>query len=395
MRKKLAAFILIIMISLPAYCIGFGYHVFKVRTDPSFSIGNWELPISTLYQFNFPVPDLVKGSATSFSFRLDNGLEYRKLRQDPETGAPINPLNHPYPIDYMVLYDEFNFALSQGLVHMDFNDEDLITLNVLVGGRFESAFENFDYYSDASHKEGVFHTIGKNEEGESVIADREPFGSSFLPGTPELSGDRTMFEINLSAGIDINLMKDEITSRNGMRLSSWIRVSPSWLNFFSDRSDYLLWWTRLDLAWTLFSIPLSDELSALSMMLSNSTEYRFISGNKVPSYIQGGEIWQAEALSSEHVITNRTELTLFGPQLFAPDVYPYASAFICMAYSFGNVLNSDSLKLDGNLAASYGVRAEVVLFNVARVYYEIGAVSYSDGWGKSNLIQRFGFALGV
>ena len=66
-----------------------------------------------------------------------------------------------------------------------------------------------------------------------------------------------------------------------------------------------------------------------------------------------------------------------------------------MAYSFGNVLNSDSLKLDGNLAASYGVRAEVVLFNVARVYYEIGAVSYSDGWGKSNLIQRFGFALGV
>ena len=112
MRKKLAAFILIIMISLPAYCIGFGYHVFKVRTDPSFSIGSWELPISTLYQFNFPVPDLVKGSATSFSFRLDNGLDYRKLRQDPETGAPINPLNHPYPIDYMVLYDEFNFAVK-------------------------------------------------------------------------------------------------------------------------------------------------------------------------------------------------------------------------------------------------------------------------------------------
>lgn len=397
MRKFIFVLIVSFMILLPLQSIGFGYHVFEIRTDPQFSFnGVWQFPLSVVYQFNFPVPDFISGSATSLAFRLDNGLDFRTLKQDPETGEILQKVDPRYPErDYMTLFDEFNLVFSQGFLHLDFSDEDLLTFSVLVGGRFENAYEMLGYYSDSSHTEGLFHTTGKNDEGESVILDRTPFGSSFLKGTPELSGERSVFEISLSAGLDINFMKDDNTSLNGVRLSSWIRYSPTWLNWFTDTSDFFLSWNRLDLAWTLFRLPFIDDLSSLSMVLTNSTMYRYLTGEKVPYYIQGGEIWEAEALSTEQVITNSLALTLYGPQLFATDVYPFISAFFDLAYSWGRVLNTDSSRIDGDFAASCGARAELVLFNVARVYYEIGVVALSRNVEDMDLVQRFGFSVGI
>lgn len=390
--KRIIAILSVLLILISSVsAIGFGYHVFKVRTDPNFSIGSWQFPTSVVYQFNFPVPDFVSGSATSLAFRLDNGLDYRTLRQDPLTGRILQPEDSSFPVrDYITLYDEFNLAFSQGALHMDYTDDDLFTFNILIGGRFENAYEDPMYFFDKEHREGVFHTLNTEED---AIIDRYPFSSSFLPGTPELSGSRSVFELSLSAGIDISFMKDKGTIQNGIKLSSWVRYSPEWLNFFTNTSDFFLWWNRLDIAWTVFDFSLSSDLSLLSLVLTNSTVYRYLTGEKVPYYIQGGEIWEAAALPTVHVITNRTALTLYGPQLFAPDVYPYVSAFLDVALGWGDVLNCDSEHINRDFTASYGIHAELVLFNVADIYYELG-IANQFGLGDYKFIQRFGVSLG-
>lgn len=389
MKKILLLLIISLFVISPLMSIGFGYHVFEVRTSPNFGLNGWQFPTSVLYQFNFPVPDFIPGSATSFAFRLDNGLDYRTLRQDPMTGAMLTPDDSSYPErDYVTLFDEFNFAFSQGFFHTGFANEDLIRLNILVGGRFENAFEDLAYFSDSEHTEGVFHTIANGQ-----IVNRYPFGDAFLPGTPELSGGRSTFELSLSAGIDLNFLSNDITSKNGVKFSSWMRYSPEWLNFFTDSSDFLLWQNKLDVAWTLFRLPFVNSCSSLSMVLSNSTTYRYLFGEKIPYYIQGGKIWETVAVPTEHVITSHTALTLYGPQFFAPDVYPYVSAFMDVGYGWGKVLNSD-VAMDGDFVISYGLEAEFILFNIARIYYDIGVVS-DDNSSNVRFIQRLGFAVGI
>ena len=127
MKKVLLILVISLLLISPLMSIGFGYHVFEVRTSPNFSIGGWQFPTSVLYQFNFPVPDFISGSATSFAFRLDNGLDYRTLRQDPLTGEILSAEDSRYPErDYVTLYDEFNFAFSQGVIQTSFADEDFI-----------------------------------------------------------------------------------------------------------------------------------------------------------------------------------------------------------------------------------------------------------------------------
>ncbi len=392
MKKALLTVLISLILIIPSFAIGFGYHVLDIRTSPNFSIGgHWELPVSVVYQFNFPVPDFIKGSTTSLAFRLDNGLDYRTLRQDPLTGAILSDDDERFPArDYMTLFDEFNLEFAQGMIHTGFADEDLLTLKVSIDGRFENAYESLDYFSDKDHREGLFHTI---ENG--AIADRSPFGSDFLPGTPELSADRSVFQLSLSAGLDINFMKDDVTSINGIKLSSFARWSPSWLQLFSDTSDFLLWENRLDLAWTMFRLPFVNGLSSLSMMLSDSVEYRYLTGEKVPYYAMGTEVWETRGYPTEHVITNHLALTLFGPQLFFRDVYPYVSAFFDLTYSWGRILNSDGLRMEGDFTASYGVKAELVLFNVSTVFYELGVVSPSSNPDDIYSIQRFGFKVGL
>lgn len=389
MKKVLLILIISLLFLSPLMSIGFGYHVFEIRTSPNFSIGGWQFPTSVIYQFNFPVPDLISGSATSFAFRLDNGIDYRTLRQDPMTGAVLAPDDSRYPErDYVTLFDEFNFAFSQGFFHTGFANEDLLRFNVLVVGRFENSYEGLEYFSNSEHREGVFHTIANGK-----IENRAPFGEGFLPGTPELSGGRSVFELSISAGIDLNFLRDDITSKNGIKLSSWVRYSPEWLNLFTDTSDFFLWRNKLDAAWTLFRLPFVKNYSSLSMVLSNSTEYRYLTGEKVPYYIQGGKIWESMVVPTEHAVTSSTALTLYGPQLFAPDVYPYVSAFIDVGYGWGKVLNSDVV-MEGDFVISYGVKAELVLFNIARVYYDIGVVS-DDISSDVRFVQRFGFAVGM
>ena len=172
MGRKLASLLILLLVAVSAvHSIGFGYHVIEARSDVDFAGGIF--PIAVNYQFNFPVPDLLPGSMTELAFRLDNGLDFRTLRQNPETGdfyALTEGVD--YSLDYMVVYDEFNLFFNQGF----WNDH--LTLGVSIDGRFENAYESLEYLS-APDGDALF-----------TLSNGSARFSSFI-GAPELDGSRS------------------------------------------------------------------------------------------------------------------------------------------------------------------------------------------------------------
>lgn len=391
--KRISSLIaLLTMFYIPLYCVGFGYSVMDIRTTAEFARGIF--PSSLLYQFNIPVPDFVPGSKTLFSFRLDNGLEYRKLRQDPRTGehyaSDPEKEENQFPKDYMVLFDEWGFVFGQGFLKMTATKKDLVTPWITLGGRFENAYERLSWMTGPENVEGVFH--------KDFNTIREEFLPETLIGTPELAGNRSVHQLYISLGLDIDYMKDETTRRNGIKNSTWVRFSPGSIQFLGDSSaDFYLLWNKLSLSWTPFAIRQEGKRNTtwLSLVFDNSTTYRVLWGSKIPYYVTGGDIWGAKGANTQHNITNRTSLTLYGPQINSYDCYPFISAFLDVGYSFGKSMNRNVEEVLSDTYMSAGVRAELVIFNVASIYYEYGYVFDNTLNEKPYGEHRFGFSAGI
>ena len=388
MRK--AAFMILLLLSMFSIgAIGFGYHVFEIRTEPEF--GHGVFPSSVMYQFNFPMPDLIDGTKTELAFRLDNGLVYRHLRQNPDNGSFLALDPPDYPTEYTVLFDEFNLFFGQGFVDTAFSDNDLITVFLSIDGRFENAYERLSWLSNTEETDGVFGYTDSNG-----WVNRFP-DSSWV-GAPELSGDRMMFQTSITTGIIIDYMQTKVTRRDGARLASYLRMAPDWMLLSDKTGNFLVSWTELDLAKTLFTVRQEDprDLSWVSVVLDNHTVYRYLYGDRIPQYILGGDIWgDSDVPAFSSVLTNRLSLTIYGPQINSRDTYPLVTVFWDFGVGFGEPVNSMDRTSGIETVGSYGVRAELIIFDIAKLYYEIGCV-YDPAFNEEVYVeQKFGFSVGI
>ena len=396
-KKNTFLFIILLMISSSLYAIGFGFHTLKTRVSPEFSKGIF--PTSLIYQFDFPIPNMIPGRATEIDFRIDNGLDFRSLKQTPNEGIPYatDPDNPEwnYPKEYLTIFNEMNIVLGQGFMKSPDKDKDLLKLWATIDLRFENSYERIDYYRNPQEFEGLFLLRPFIDSNNPAL---ERFPGSDWTGQPELAGLHSTSNLSMSLGFDINYLNDNITRRNGINYSFWTRLNPKWFNLFQDDSqDYLLIWNKLDLAFTPYYVPMSGSrnTSWFSIVIDNSTTYRFITGSKVPYYVQGGDIFGTKALNTSHVLTNRTSLTFYGPQINSYDCYPSIAAFIDFGVSFGNLLNSKEKISYDDTVASVGCRAEFMIFDIANFYYEIGYVFDNVLNENKTMITRFGFTFEV
>ncbi len=390
MRKKIFLLLLSLMLSAPAFAIGFGYHVFEIRTEPEFSQGVF--PTSVKYQFNFPMPDFIEDRRTVLAFRLDNGLAYRTLRQNPDDGAILAKGSYEFPREYTVLFDEFNLFFAQGFLDTRDDEKDLLTAFLSIDGRFENAYERLSWLTAPGEMEGVFNTF---ESGSK--AERFP-GSSWT-GAPELKGSRSMFQTSLTAGLILDWLDDDVTRRDGVRLASYLRLSPSWMPLSTGSASFIVSWNELELSKTLYSAGQErrSELSWFSIVLDDKLTYRYIYGDKVPSYVQGGDIWgDGDVPNASHVITNRLSVSFYGPQINSRDSYPTITFFWDLGAGIGKVLNRGSIN-EGifEIVGSYGIRAEFLILGIVELYYEIGC-SYDGAFGEPSYVeQSFGVTVGI
>lgn len=393
--KRLFITLLLISLTLPLFSIGFGYHILEIRTTPDFGKGIF--PTSLKYQFNFPVPDIVPGSKTIFTFRLDNGLEYRQLRQRPDDGA-IYAKNPEYIVAdgfsenfdriYSVQFDEFNLLFSQGFLHTDFANEDMLTAQVSIDGRFENAFEKLTWLYDANHMEGVFY---------KGIGDIRFENSSWV-GAPELIGNRSVFQLSLTFDFEFNMLRDRVTRKDGVKARTSFRYNPSWLQLFGDTTaSFMLSRNEVDAAFTLFAVKQNGrrDTTWISAVIEDNFTYRYIKGTKSPAYIQGGHIWGTQAPNAEHVFTNRLSLTLYGPQINSYDCYPSISGFVDIGFSLGKVLNTSSNEDIKEFAGSVGFNVKFIIFNIVNFYYEFGYVFNPVFSEEKYTKQSFGFSVGI
>lgn len=375
MKRTLGIIVALLVMAGNLFAIGFGYHVIEAKAEMEFASGIF--PIALNYKFNFPVPDFISGSSTELSFSLDNGLDFRTLRQNPSDGS-FYALDEPdYPVDYMTVYDEFNLSFNQGFA------DNSLTIGVSIDGRFENSYEALGFMEDG------------DDQGLFWDGDVERFkGSSFI-GAPELSGDRSVFQTYLSAVFELDFMDDHVVRRDGARFESYFRITGPWMPMNDGSADFMLSRNTLSLAKTLFSVERSDGKGWISFVFDNETTYRFILGDKVPQYIQGGELWNGVAApATEHIVTNSTSLTWYGPQLTA-DTYPSVSVFYDIGLSLGKALNSSSSATYSELVAVYGIEAEIMILDVAKLYWQWGFVTNPVFDEECRAMSRIGFTLGI
>lgn len=419
MKKKVIALITLILISAPLFAVSFGYNILEVRTMPEF--GEGVFPTSLMYQFNFPTPNFISGSKTLLAFRLDNGLIYRTLRQSPTDGylyAKDAEYNGEFDSgdskEYSVQFDEFNLLFSQGFFKYWFPNADLFTVGVSIDGRFEKAYERLSWLAYDGNTQGVFtyyNTSGKN-------VTRFPSTTSWI-GAPELIDDRSAFMLSFSAWFEINHMRDKISRRDGVKAKIYMRYSPEALQLFDSpaRADFFALYANIDLAFTPFYVTLNklSDVSWGSAVIDWNLCYRFITGEKVPAYIQGGELWEVSAPNSKHVLTSRLSLSLYGPRVTSTSVYPVISVFGLFnlnalnsidtypeftffwdcGYSFGALLNRSVSEKIGEWVGSVGLKARFVILGIAELYYEFGYV-YDPAFNESQYFkQTYGFSIGI
>ncbi len=382
--RRVFSVLLCLLLSFSLCAIGFGYHVLDIRTEVEFAKGIF--PSSLYYQFNFPMPDIIGGSSTLLAFSLDNGLVYRYIRQDPSTGklyskySDLDPYTSDKERSYTVQFDEFNLVMSQGILN------DMFTLSGSIGGRFEKAYERLFYLYDADNLSGAFYS----SPGVERFSDWSAY--------PDLGTSRSAAHTFYNIGFDFDLYKDKITRKDGIKVTSAFRSTVPLGNILDgdngDKVDFRRVKVGLSAAKTLFSIDKADDMTWFSVVIGTDAEYRFVWGDKIPQYVIGGDLYGVTASASNHLITDRTYINIYGPEIKLKDFYPYISLFHDFAYSFGTVINNGEAISD--FAASFGFKAEYNIFNLCNLFYEIGYVYKNPFTDAENKIEAtFGFSVGV
>ena len=278
MKRRFTCILIALLVACTQlWAIGFGYHVIEARGEMEFSSGIF--PVSVDYQFNFPMPDFISGSSTVFAFRLDNGLDFRTLRQNPDDGSFYALTGADHPLDYMTIYDEFNLFFTQGFW------DDHIGLTLAITGRFEHAYETLNFMIDGND-DGLFW----DEAGNYRFA-----GSSFI-GVPEFRGDRKVFQSYVSGGFSLDFLDEDIVTRDGMKFESFFRITGPWMPLNDGTANFFISSNDLDLAVTMFSLDRGNGKHWMSVVLDNSTTFRYAAGTKVPQYIMGGVVWDDVAI---------------------------------------------------------------------------------------------------
>lgn len=381
MRKTLL--LLILAVSLPLHAIGFGYHVLEVRTEADLASGI--LPSSVVYQFDFPVPDLLSPSLTGLSFRLDNGLEYRTLMQNPDNGEhyALHPVS--YPRTYTVLFDHFSLFFKQGFFHQVFTSNDLVTAKAAIEGRFESAFERLGWLSGGGEMEGLFWTADHTER----------FLSSSFIGAPELSGNRMMLDTSIALSLEIDYMRKKETERDGVLFSSSFRYSPPFMPLSDKKCDFITLESCLSLSYTPLAWKRSNGFCNLSLVFDLDISERMAIGKAVPAYALSSSIWGTKAPNSSQLLSLHAALTLYGPQLVSEDFHPSVSFFFDYALAFGHELNSSDGRGVLESVSSYGFEAEYSLFGIGTVFYRIGCVFDPCYNEDAYAAQSYGVSLAI
>lgn len=390
--KRVVIFILLLALALPIFSLSFNSSLLEVGGGGSLlSSGKKDgylmgfFPLEARYRYLLRSPEAMDELGLSLALDFSSGLKERMLKIDPDSGEEVSVYSSLSSSFYQVQYIYFDLSLREGLVRESFMDEDVVSLYLSLNGRFENAYERFEWLSNPKAVESTFY----GQDNKERFSDYSYVPELKIAGPRDM---RMLSDFGVSIGAALNWKMETEMTKDGVSADIALSYYPSFLRSERDHSYFLL---SLDasVALTLLELPQmsfgpSRGLDALSVYVESEIDFRGAFGGDIPQLSIERAVWGSESYPSSMVLGNRTELVVKGYQI-TEDLYPSLILFSDVAFSFGGGINGS--KVSGGITGSIGGRVEMNFFSIVKAYGEAGYV-YKDLYDRN---PGFRYALGV
>ena len=162
--KRALIFILLLALALPIFSLSFNSSLLEVGGGGSLLSSGKKygylmgfFPLEARYRYLLRSPEAMDELGLSLALDFSSGLKERMLKIDPDSGEEVSVYSSLSSSFYQVQYIYFDLSLREGLVRESFMDEDIVSLYLSLNGRFENAYERFEWLSNPKAVEATFY----------------------------------------------------------------------------------------------------------------------------------------------------------------------------------------------------------------------------------------------
>ena len=379
--------ILMLIVPMSVGALGVDTKITSIKMQPDFWAGLFPSVVS--YMYNVTGIQLMEGHETVVGVELETGTLARSFKRVPETGELLSSIPEPeYEYDeetgeliphytsdkqrlayeyndYDTLYAGFNLMFSQGFGNSSHGEGDLFKLSAGAKGRWEISVNpildfgtrsNYPFYSyDAFYDQ-------RND----------------LVGTPDLCGNRQLFDVAFYVSADMKNLFRSVASAEGANVFVEMMYSPKFTNTsytLGGKSEFFK--ILLNSSQSFMIKEKKDEKgdNLWSIGLSNAVAFRLLTGSAVPVYAESLNLplgWYTPE-NTTFMVEDIIKLDYYGRQFFKYFV-PRVSVFVDLSYNWGKLNNNGLGQTLNTFCGSAGIHVELMIGGNIAIYYEMGRV---------------------
>ena len=372
LRKTITILALLLILPAAVFSLSFTTRLTGITTHPEFWLGMFPSSVRCFMGIN--ELELIPGRVTEAGMEIATGTIARTISQDPVTGAIINDSsaaelkNNRY---YDVTYAAWKIGLAQGLGWSRASDYDLLTLRFTLDGQWEVALDPLMQITRTGYP------------FRNIPAFSGATGGQVLPGTPDLSGNRTLLSTSFDLYGKISDQFFKVGILDGLSMEFKVVWAPSFMTFskgYGGFADYWKIWTYAEYSKMIHTKTMADGTNKWSLGVSDTFEMRILGGKQVPEYAKTlkSPTWWYEPENMTFLAKNTLRLNYYGQQFFG-NCIPYIYLFLDMNYSGGRLNNSVAEYVASVWEGSVGLHIELQMFGTLHIYYEIGRLFMYTG----------------
>ncbi len=375
MRRTVQAIVFLLMVMLPLGAETFYSSIINASYLSDFAMSVF--PVSFWGEFGIDDLGLFEDLNTKALVRVEAGMDQRTIRQWPVSGDIIYS-----PDDqrrYSVVFSEGLVGFEQGLVdNPDDGKPDFLTLNFLIGVRWEQAFASL-------------HDI-QNADWGGVFDDTAYFPlNTEIIGIPELNGNKYSLSNSVTIGIEFNNKDNDYLIPEGYDFSFDFVIGPWWLlnspTVFNTTTtiDYWKLLYKASYTHTFFQRDQEDaDMNLYSLYMNFDLSCQLLFGEAIPQHEMSVR-FRDEAVPPRPFITDvRASLSLVGPEFISVGTYPMITVLMENTLSAGRLLNNNDSSQSVGFYGTIGVRLDLYIMRLFRafvgIYYDyLAPEGYQSG----------------
>ena len=387
--------VLMLIVPMTVGAIGIDTSITSIKMQPDFWAGLFPSVVS--YMYNVTGIQFIEGNETIIGLELETGTLARNFTRVPETGELLSGIPEPernddgsikYEYDdegnrikpndkqilayvcndYDTLYAGFNLMVKQGFGQSSHGEADLFNLAAGAKGRWEiSVNPILDFGTRSNYPFYIYPAFYNQDENYRV-----------LPGTPDLSGNRQLFDVAFYISGEMKNLFRSVASAEGANVYLEMMYSPKFTNTsytMGGRSQFFKILLNSSQSFMIKEVKDDRGNNLWSLGLSNAVAFRYLTGQYVPAYAENLNLplgWYTPE-NTKFIVEDIIRLEYYGRQFFKYFV-PKVSVFVDLSYNWGELNNNLSGQKLNTFCGSAGVHVELMIGGNISIFYEMGRV---------------------